>query len=418
MVLRHLAVAGLSSFLACAAAQAQDLRAPRELPPAGFTGQQYVDSGGCVFVRAGVAGRTTWVARVNAARRQVCGYPPSFAPAPAAVAEAPRPAQAPVAGAAVPAPAPASLAAAPAPPAPRPAAPRAAAPRAARAPAAAPAAAPAIPGISPAPRMARCPDHAPYGARVMTTDGGSALLCVATPDGVPAFARRIGLRDGRLAVAAAAADGEAGVGRAAAAPVVIAPAVRVAGVGPSLLADGRLACPAGVPVARRVALQGGGSTLICTGPEGRTATAVAAAAAPAVPSGYRLAWQDGRLNPQRGKGTAEGWAMQDRVWTREVPAELVADAGGSARAALSASGASAAGARLYVQVGSFREPANAAGAIARLAGLGLPVARGRGTIGGRAVEVIHAGPFATETQARAALAAARSAGFADAFLRR
>jgi cell division protein FtsN len=79
--------------------------------------------------------------------------------------------------------------------------------------------------------------------------------------------------------------------------------------------------------------------------------------------------------------------------------------------------AAAAQGRFYVQVGSFGVPANAEGARARLAGLGLPAAMGRGSIKGKAVQVVHAGPFATADQARAALNAARRVGFSDAFIR-
>ena len=151
-----------------------------------------------------------------------------------------------------------------------------------------------------------------------------------------------------------------------------------------------------------------------------------------VPQGYKLAWKDDRLNPLRGVGTAEGVAAQDQVWTRQLPArplqEEVANAPTQeAPARVSASTKSAparevqpqpvAGGRIFVQVGSFGVPANAQGAAARLSALGLPVARTEGRIGGKAVQVVMAGPFASGDEAQAALRAARGAGFGDAFVR-
>lgn len=59
------------------AARAQGTGQPAELPPAGYAGQQYVDSQGCVFLRAGAETGKSWVPRVTSGGKQICGYPPS-----------------------------------------------------------------------------------------------------------------------------------------------------------------------------------------------------------------------------------------------------------------------------------------------------------------------------------------------------
>ncbi len=53
---------------------------PAELPPETFKESQYVDSQGCVFIRAGVDGSVSWIPRVSASRKQICGQTPTFEP--------------------------------------------------------------------------------------------------------------------------------------------------------------------------------------------------------------------------------------------------------------------------------------------------------------------------------------------------
>lgn len=391
MFVKVIAGAVLASALGvtCALSQsAADIGGPKERPPAGFAGQQYVDSRGCVFLRAGIGGAVNWVPRVDRNRKAMCGYPPStggraVAAAPAAQAPAPVPAE-PKPMPATPRPVAVVRTAEPPPQSYVPAPVR----QAQVAPVQMPRVAPVMVPV-PAPVMAPrtepsfsgnrigCTRSAPVPVRMALTNGGSVVVCTRG--------------DGTLqGLRAPIYSGGAGVGAPLTPPVP--------GVAPRIVPLGQ---PSGIG-------------------DGRPGARVAAQVTP-IPEGYRLAWEDDRLNPLRGVGTAEGQAAQDRLWTRKVPATLAAAAAQS-RVTMSAKNATdapaaTAGGRLFVQVGSFGVASNAAGAAARLSALGLPVAQSSGHIGGKAVQVVLAGPFASPSEAQAALRAARGAGFGDAFLR-
>lgn len=68
--------AAFTLLLAALPAGAEPVR-PAELPPADFAGQQYVDSRGCMFVRAGTETEVLWVPRVSRQGVPICGNPPS-----------------------------------------------------------------------------------------------------------------------------------------------------------------------------------------------------------------------------------------------------------------------------------------------------------------------------------------------------
>ncbi len=368
--------------------QAQSLASiggPAELPPSSYEGQQYVDSRGCVFLRAGVGGRVTWAPRLDGSRRVLCGYPPTLGaqPAPVAVAEAAPaptvlPSVAPEVGVAPLATVASNI--------PRTAPVRAAPVRVAAAPVAVQPAPVAVVSGGTTGRQIGCFTNTPVPVRVALTNGGSAVLCTR-------------------------GDGTLEGARAPIYPPGSAPGASL--TEPQFAAQGN-ARPTHI-----VTASGAGQT---------SRVVDQAAAVPAPPPGYRAAWDDDRLNPNRARGTANGQAMQDQVWTRETPARLVSEVAAeqAPRGTVTASTKTepsapvrqqAASGGLYVQVGTFGVPENAAGARSRLQSLGLATARANISSGGRALTIVLAGPFGSTGEAKAALNAARGAGFGDAFIR-
>ncbi len=415
MFLKVVSAAVLATVCFTFGAQAQsvaDIGGPANLPPAGFKGQQFVDKRGCVFLKAGLGGQTNWVPRVGRNRKALCGYPPSFAKPPEVVENqvaAPAPAQ--VAAAAPVARAP--VAAAPVMRAPRVAVAAAEPAPSTYVPAVVAVAAPVVVARQPAPYAQTAPQS---GYEVVSGQGVAGKIGCYTSAPV---AERVKLTSGGTAVVCTRGDGTMNGWR----PPIYPVGARVG----AALSD-----PVGVARADR----GGAAGYVADYAAAVPRAAAPVAAVPTPPAGYVLAWDDDRLNPNRGRGTAQGWADQDQVWTREVPARLVADVPKAKRkkallaepvgsrvtvstknSATAPIVAAKAAGRSYVQVGTFGVSSNADGAASRLRALGLPVSRSKITSGGKAMQIVLAGPFASAADARAALSMARGAGFGDAILR-
>jgi len=431
MLLKILPVALVAATALVSIAEAQG-RPPANLPPAGFAGQQWVDSRGCLYIRAGHGGQVNWVARIDNARKPICGQTPTaqtMAASRAALAtEAAEPAPA-----AAPAARPGPVAAAP-----RPAAPRAAAPRGAVAqadymppPVSYGAPTPLARGAAPAPALT--------GAPGPTVFSSAPSAPAPVPSAASAYRPAAGAH-----VAAAPSPAPAPTVFGGSSPAPAAPRQAAAyHPQPAISASRVTGCPDFAPHGQIYHLRRGGTTLLCASAPHRIANLSPAQAeahatraqaakgthAPAManldapPPGYKPAWRDDRLNPNRARGTAQGQAQMAQVWTNEVPQQLQPGQPGHTprKATVSSKGqapkATVAGAR-FVQVGSFGVPANADRAASKLRAMGLPVQVSRSQIKGKPVQVVRAGPFASADQAGAALSAARRAGFGDAILRR
>ncbi|MFN4128716.1 MAG: SPOR domain-containing protein [Paracoccaceae bacterium] len=361
-----------------------------------------------MFLRAGLGGRTNWVPRVSSNRAPLCGYPPTFGNNQVAVVDPPRIAPAPVARTAAPESAVAgrrpmdTVASKTTPPSirstqpPRTVAPSTYVPPPVKvAPAAPPRA--VVQQPKPAPQR-RQPEN-----RMATTGGSGKIGCYTNAP----VAERFRLQNGGSIVMCTRGDGDLAHARA-----------------PLLLSGAASVAPSGYLV--------GPDPAAGVGTRQTQRAAVLSQDRQTVPKGYKKAFTDDRLNPDRAKGTRAGWAQQDQTWTREAPARLVADvakgqgkrvvvrkvyASSKSEASAPKAASQSATGRAYVQVGTFGQPSNADGASSRLSQLGLPVARSRTSKNGKALQIVLAGPFGSQTEAQTALSVARRAGFNDAFIR-
>ncbi|WGW05512.1 SPOR domain-containing protein [Tropicibacter oceani] len=421
-----------------APAQAQSNIAvvPANFPPASYTGRQFVDNKGCVFVRAGFDGNVTWVPRVTRQRQHICGQTPTFG---GTMARAPEPA---------------------------------------------PSARPVVIGA---------PDPAPVATAAAPRPGvtaakptGSIRVLQGSPDALSAPAAQTAARQPapqvrRVPASKPVAAQPPRMVRRVPAPTVTAPApaprATVRAVPAPRFDNGNSACVNGtrtrqyngqtlvvrcgpqtaphVTVIRRGEAPGPGKNVYYNkgwqgsslAPETRIVPRhvyeqQAENRVAALPEGYRPAWEDDRLNPYRAHQTVAGYRATQQVWTNTVPRILVSqarrhsvkdpviayNASGQYRTATvstkgrvpvvssrSAPKPAASGAR-FVEIGVFTTEAKAQAAAARLTAAGLPVRFGSYTKGGQTMRRVMVGPYASAGALNKALAATKSAGYPRAYL--
>lgn len=334
-VKRVLAIALIAMTYGGGSAQAQNVssvQAPAEFPPASYTGRQYVDSNGCVFVRAGIDGNVTWVPRVSRNRKVICGFQPSLPGIAGQTVVAAQPAQEPVMITVEPEPA--------AKPAPAPAAPKPAAtvsvakskpatkpvastqPKVIRVtPEPQPKAQPTIVRIKPAPQPAAkptvttvtiatakpAPKAETMAPRQSTCRGASAISSQYLKSSLP-------VRCGPQATShVTIANGNTGHKLVRTAPVPTAIVVTTGSAqttGYAQPAPLTRAAMAPTPQTRFV-------------PEHVYRDQQNATQGVYIPKGYKAAWDDDRLNPMRAHQTFEGKAQMELRWTNTVPRRLV-----------------------------------------------------------------------------------------------
>ncbi|KII17731.1 SPOR domain-containing protein [Phaeobacter sp. S60] len=426
------ALIAAASFGGAHAQSARTTEAPAEFPPASFEGKQYVDSRGCVFIRAGIDGTVTWVPRVTRSRKQLCGFEPT------------------------------QVAAAPS------------APKATS---------------TPAPELITLPaDQRANGAEITVAEQSTPPVAASTaPRSVTTTKpQRSAVRQAKP-VRTAASTGPVPRQRP-----LLDDAYRPPAAAPTVISQGYGRCPGASALSQQYINQTGN---VRCGPQGgsnRLSSVLdpntrvvpkhvyqerALSRGLKVPEGYRQAWGDDRLNPRRAEmslggvlarangGVPAGYvrvARQERynpnrgpqgtaIWTRTVPREgirrpvdrpvvtlsarqrtdAVAQddilvtrlstrsqplAGTTPRREAKAAMSAPVAPSRYVRAATLADVTQAEAVAQRLRQKGLPVRLGRVNRKGQTLQVVLAGPFTGGEAAQSALSKVRAAGFAGARL--
>lgn len=369
MVAKLLSTVAAALVVSSLPALAQTGRIPTEIPPADYTLGQYVDSAGCVFIRAGSNGRTTWVPRFGDDRRPMCGFEPSLRGA-------------------------AQIAAAPTVSAPMMAAPVAAAP--APAPVTVTAAAPAAPRRAAPVEVAA--STRPYSVAPETS---RPVARVQAAPQAQVWQAQSGALDTRWSF----------YDQMGPSPCTnYSPHSQLYAVPSPALPDLPLRC---VPQAQHPA-----DALREQSPRGGVWEPWNGSPMPApgnnvymLPPPYAPTWPQPWLQGASGQRPAATAPAAVRASVSTMGSAAAVDS----RPASATRGQMSNG--QYVQIGTFGVQSNAQAAISRLQSQGMPVARGTATLNGQPMQVVLAGPFASPAELTAALNAARAMGYGDAFVR-
>lgn len=449
--------------------QAQTLRSvspPAQFPPASYKGKQFVDSRGCVYIRAGIDGNVNWVPRVARNRKQLCGYQPTaVAGTTSRPTQRAAPEQITLNGGAAPAAAAPAARARPAASTPAASTP---APKPRRAAAATPAAAPTVVTTT---RVRRTPQTttarvAPAAPKTPRTTAAAPVRLQAAPVApVPkpraaAPSQPTGTAQGGCAGASAISQQYSNHSGVRCGPQTKIPVSYGSGSGydpqSSLqLTPNTRVLPVHVyqqrrhshgltpPAGYKPAWQDDRLNLRRAERDLRPAILTSQTE---VPAGYVLVERrDDRMNPMRGVRTARGDAQMAEVWNsgqprrlRSLPLDRQVVTSQSRRSdrfegeapgglALRLSSRSAPGATLdlpeasssrYVRAATFSNVAEAQQAARSLAASGVPVRLGSVSRKGVPHKVVLAGPFATQDAAEQALTRVRAAGYRGARISR
>ena len=366
MVAKLFSTVAVLTALSVVAAQAQTGRAPAEVPPASYSQSQFVDSNGCVFIRAGFGGTTTWVPRYGDDRRPMCGFTPSIQSGAARVAQAAPAVRAPVA----------TVQAAPA--------------------------VTATVTVAAAPRRMTAPVRTASSRRVPYSVAPEATSGSAASGARIYQAQAGGNLDTRWSfydrTGPSACPNYSAHSQMYAVPSPARPDLPVRCVPQAVHPADAL---------RDQSPRGGvwepwNGANPYPGPNNNVYM---------LPPPYAPRWPEPYL-----QGASQRRVVPAAAAPRATVSTMGTTAGVTAHQPRATTGARMSNGQ-YVQVGTYGERSNVRAAVSRLQSQGMPVATGGSTSNGRPVQVVLAGPFSSQAELNAALTRARAMGYTDAFVR-
>lgn len=398
----------LAGSMGVGASQAQIReQQPAEFPPPSFQGKQYVDSQGCVFIRAGIDGDVSWVPRVTRNRKTICGFQPSLA-GQVASAQAPAPtADSPVQITIDPVPAPRRVA----PPvvvrqtAPRPA------PRAQKQ-------VPVVVAARPENSLTSCVGASAISQGYLRGDGRSAVRC--GPQTAPIVGNAVTLRGAPKSVTHQITENTRIVPKHVAINRINTRNVSVPKGYKSAWDDGRLN-----PYRAEQTLGGRSQMLLVwtqTVPRRLIDTRTGRDVTASVPVVYPyidVATQNRELG--KVKIVRRDGQIVKRVIRNpgsRTPVYSSRSAANAEATQPTAPAPRALAGKRYVQIGTFGQTANAQKSAQRIARMGYPARIGTHRKAGKTYLTVQAGPFSDAGQLQRAVSKLRGAGYADAFVRK
>lgn len=132
-----------------------------------------------------------------------------------------------------------------------------------------------------------------------------------------------------------------------------------------------------------------------------------------VPAGFKVAWDDGRLNTKRGPQTVTGDAQMAQLWSSKLPRRLMPAEPAATKTQVVSVKVTAISGQNFIQLTTYGDLKNQAATLKWLRLVGLKGAAPTAQHSGKGFQVVLVGPFSTQAGLDRAMALLKGAGHGD-----